>query len=177
MTPFLLADAAANPLAFDYVTMGVTLVVFLLLLAILYFAAWGPIQKGLAKREEVITGARDEALKAKKDAEAMQQKLNAEFAAAQDKIRAMMDEARRDADALKAAEKATGVKEAQEERQRAKRDIELARDQAIAELHQQAVQLSSLMSAKTIGSKLNEDDHRLMLASSIDDLAQTVSKA
>ena len=83
MTILFASDAAgANPLAPDFVTMGVTLVVFLLLLAILYFAAWGPIKKGLAMREETIFAARDDAFKVKKEAEELRTKLNAEFAAA-----------------------------------------------------------------------------------------------
>ena len=48
-----------------------------------------------------------------------------------DKIRGMMDEARRDAESLRAAERAAGQKEASDERDRAKRDIESAKDAAL----------------------------------------------
>ena len=169
--------SGVNPLAPDFVTMGVTLVVFLLLLAILYVAAWGPIKKGLALREETIFAARDDAFKVKKEAEELRAKLNAEFAAAQDKIRAMMDEARKDADALKAAEKAVGAKEGQHEREQAKREIEIAKDQALQEIQQTAVQLAALMSSKAIKRTVNEDDHRRLVAESIDELKKTVTKS
>lgn len=177
MMLFADAGAAANPLAVDYVTMSITLIVFLALLAILYFAAWGPIMKGLTKREELISSARDEAIKAKASAEEAQKKLTAEFAVAQDKIRAMMDEARRDADALKAMEKAVGMKEAQAERDRAKREIEVAKDQAIAELHQQAVKLAALMSSKAMKRTVNEADHLRLVDEALAELNTTVTKA
>jgi F-type H+-transporting ATPase subunit b len=179
MNVLLFAEAGAkvDPLAVDYITMGVTLIVFVALLAILYFAAWGPIMKGLAKREEMISSARDEAVKAKASAEEAQKKLTAEFAAAQDKIRAMMDEARRDADALKATEKAVGIKEAQAERERAKREIEVAKDQAIAELHTQAVKLAALISSKAVKRSVTEADHLRLVDEALAELNTTVTKA
>ncbi len=171
------AAAGANPLAPDYVTMGVTLVVFLLLLAILWAAAWKPILKGLAAREGAILNARDEALKAKKETDEVRAKLNAEFAAANDRIRAMMDEARKDADALKAAEKAVGVKEAQVERDRAKREIETAKEQALQEIQQSAIKLASLMSSKAVGRTMTDDDHRRLVAESLGELKTSMTRA
>lgn len=171
------ADHAANPLQPDYVTMGVTLVVFLLLLGVLYAAAWKPILKGLAAREGAILAARDEAIRTKKEAEDLRTKLNAELAAASDRIRAMMDEARRDADALKASEKAVGVKDAEVERERAKREIETAKEQALQEIQQTAVQLAALMSSKAVGRSMTDDDHRRLVAESLSELKNTVTRA
>ena len=99
----LFAAGSTDPLAPDYVTMGVTLVVFAALLGLLYAFAWGPILAGLKKREEGVFAARDEAVKVKHEAEELRTKLQAEFAAANDRIRGMMDEARVDAEASKAA--------------------------------------------------------------------------
>lgn len=174
---FAEGGGSANPLAPDFVTMGVTLAVFLTLLAVLYFTAWKPILKGLKAREDNIFAAKDEALKTKKEAEDLRAKLQAEFAAANDRIRAMMDEARRDADALKAAEKAVGVKDAQQERERAKREIETAKEQALQEIQQTAVQLAALMSSKAVGRSLGEDDHRRLVAESLSELKNTVTRA
>jgi F-type H+-transporting ATPase subunit b len=168
--------AGGDPLAFDPITAGVTVIVFVIMLAILYFAAWGPIMKGLDKREELIASAKNEAIKAKQDAEKMQATLQAEFAAAQDKIRAMMDEARRDAEALKATEKAVGLKEAQAERERAKRDIDTAKEQALQELNERAVQLAMLVSSKTLKRSVTVDDHKRLLDESLAELETTVTK-
>jgi len=177
MTLFAEAGAVVDPLAVDFITMGITLIVFVLLLVILYVAAWGPIMKGLDKREQLIASARDEAIKAKAAAEEMQQKLQGEFAVAQEKIREMMDEARRDADALKLTEKSVGVKEAQVERERAKREIEVAKDQAISELHQQAVKLATLISTKAVKRSVTEADHQRFVDEALAELTTTVTKA
>jgi F-type H+-transporting ATPase subunit b len=169
--------AGADPLKPDFVTMGTTLVVFLALLALLYATAWKPILAGLRKREDAIFAARDDAVRVKKEAEETRAKLNAEFASAADRIRAMMDEARRDADALKASEKAVGLKEAQAERDRAKREIETAKEQAMQEIQQQAVRLASLMSSKALRRSLGEDDHKRLVDESLAELKATVTKA
>jgi F-type H+-transporting ATPase subunit b len=154
-----------------------TLIVFTCLCLILYFFAWPKISAGLAKREADIAAAKDEAIKAKHEAEQMRETLKKEFADAQDKIRAMMDEARRDADVLKASEKAVGQKEAQTERDRAKREIETAKEQALQEIQQTAVQLAALMSSKAVGRSLGEDDHRRLVAESLSELKNTVTRA
>lgn len=170
------AAGAANPLQPDYVTMSVTLVVFLLLLAILYFAAWGPILKGLAKREEGILSARDEAVRAKHEAEELRVRLKAEFDTAHEKIRGLMDEARRDAEALKATERENGVREAAAERERARREIETAKEQALQEIYQKSIQLASLMSSKALRRTLSADDHARLLDESLAELRTSVSR-
>src|SRR3954469_17558424 len=57
-----------------------TLIVFGLLCAILWRFAWPKIAEGLAKREAMISQARDEALAAKREAEEARVKLQNEFA-------------------------------------------------------------------------------------------------
>jgi F-type H+-transporting ATPase subunit b len=170
MFAFLVADAAKGPMSFDIPTVVTTLVVFGLLMGILWKFAWGPIMKGLELREKNIHAAKDEAAKVKHEVEELRLKLNAEFAAANDKIRAMLEEARRDADALKAKEKEAGIKEAQAERERAKREIETAKEQALQEIQVQAVKLASLMSSKAVRRSVNEDDHKRLVAESLDEL-------
>ena len=102
----------------------------------------------------------------------MTAKLHSEFAAAQDKIRAMMDEARRDADVLRAKERETGAKEAAAERERGKREIESAKDAALADIYQQSVDLATKLSAKTLSRHISVDDHRMLLDESLAELKQ-----
>ena len=165
-------------LALERYDLGIfTLIVFGLLCFILMWFAWPKISKGLAKREAVITAARDEAVLAKKESESIREQLRVEMAVGQDKIRAMMDEARRDADALRIKEKETGVAEATAERKRALADIETAKQQALAEIQGQAIQLASLMSTKAVRRSITADDHSRLLAESLDELKKSVTKA
>jgi F-type H+-transporting ATPase subunit b len=168
--------AAGDPLEPDYVTMGVTLVVFGVLLGVLYTFAWPQILAGLRKREDAIFAARDDAVKVKHEAEELRAKLQAEYAAANDKIRGMMDEARRDAEALRAAEREAGVREAAIERDRAKREIESAKDAALQEIYQRSVQLASLMSAKAIRREMTPADHARLLDESLAELKAAVGR-
>lgn len=153
-----------------------TLIVFGILFLILAKFAWGPFNEGLRKREQLIIAARDEAVKAKAAAEETQKKLQAEFAAAADKIRAMMDEARKDAEVLRIKEREAGVKEAAAERDRAKREIEVAKQQALQEIYQQSVEFASLMSSKAIRRNITADDHRRLIDESLADLKAGVSR-
>lgn len=166
--------AAGNPLEPDYITMGVSLVVFVVLLGILTLTAWKPIIQGMKKREETIFGARDEALKVKHEAEELRAKLQAEFAAANDRIRAMMDEARKDADALKASEREVGKKEAATELDRARRQIAAETEAAMQALRQQAVELAGLMAAKAVRRNVSLGDQQALLAESLAELKTTV---
>lgn len=144
-----------------------TLIVFGLLFFVLSKYAWPNIAAGLKKREAAILGAREEAAKAKTDAEELRTKLQGDLAEAQDKIRAMLDEARRDADALRVTEREAGAKDAQAERDRARKEIQTEKDAALQELYQQAVQLAAMMSSKTIRRQLSPEDHSRLLDESL----------
>jgi F-type H+-transporting ATPase subunit b len=147
-----------------------TLIVFGLLCAILYWFAWPKISEGLDRREAAITSARDEAIRVKHEAEEIRVKLQAEFANAHGQIRAMMDEARRDAEVLRAKEREAGQREAAAERDRVKREIETAKDTALQEIYQRSVQLASLMSQKAIRRQLTIEDQNRLLEESLAEL-------
>src|SRR5262249_12493765 len=154
-----------------------TLIVFGVLFFILAKFAWGPFQDGLRKREAGLYALRDEAAKAKSDAEALRAQLHKDSTAAQDQIRAMLEEARRDADKLRAEQREMGVKDAAAERERAKREIEAAKDVALNDLYKQAVDLAALMSAKTLSRQITSEDHKKLLDESLAELKQSASKA
>jgi len=153
-----------------------TLIVFGLLCLILYKFAWPKISQGLAAREAVITAARDEAVKVRHEAEEIRTKLQAEFAQANDKIRGLLEEARRDAEALRAKEREAGMKEAMAERERARREIENAKEVALQEIYQQSIKLASMMSSKAIRRQLTVDDQNRLLSESLAELNSTVSR-
>src|SRR5438552_4049412 len=75
-----------------------TIVVFLVLLFVLGKYAWKPMLQGLEQREHSIQSAMEEAKKAKEEALALRNQLAEEAAKAQDKVRQVIDQARRDAE-------------------------------------------------------------------------------
>ena len=154
-----------------------TLLVFGLLFLILGKFAWGPFTEGLRKREAGLLAVRDEATKAKAEAEALRAQLQKDNASAQDQIRAMLEEARRDAEKLRAEQREAGVKDAAAERERAKREIEAAKDAALNDIYRQAVDLAALISAKALSRQVTVDDHQRLLDESLAELKQAASKA
>ena len=154
-----------------------TLIVFGLLLFVLSKFAWPHIAEGLKKREAAIIGAREEAAIAKKEAEELRAKLQKDYAEAQDKIRAMLDEARRDSDALRVTEREAGARDAQKLVADARKEIQAEKEVVLQELYQQAVQLASMMSSKTLRRQMSADDHRKLLDESLAELRSTVGKA
>ncbi|MCE9563714.1 MAG: hypothetical protein K8U57_16860 [Planctomycetes bacterium] len=147
-----------------------TLIVFALLIAILSKFAWPAIKEGLEKREATIIGAQEEARRDRKEALEALVKAKAELDAAAAKAKDILDEARRDADALKVSEREVGVKEAAAERERARRETETNKAVMMKEVYEQAVKLASLMSEKALGRQISSDDHARLLDQSIAEL-------
>jgi F-type H+-transporting ATPase subunit b len=154
-----------------------TLIVFTLLLFFLGKFAWPNIVAGMKAREEGIAKLKDDAIKALEAASVKQTELDAKLAAANDEIRKMLDEARRDAIALREAEKQAGLKEAQQERERAKREIDTAKEQALQEIYQKSVQLAALMSSKAVRRQMTASDHERLIEESLAELKTNMTKA
>jgi len=152
-----------------------TLIVFCVLLFLMGKFAWPAISAGMKAREDVIVKARDEAIDARKAAEAIRAELAAKMAAAQDEVKGIIEEARRDAVKLKAAERETGVKEAAAERDRAKREIATALEQAKAELYTKSVEIAALISSKAMRREMTAADHARLLDESLAELGTTVA--
>lgn len=147
-----------------------TCVVFFLLLFILTKFAWAPILEGLKAREANITNVMEEAKKLRAENQADHAKFQAELKEAYAKIPAMMEVARKDAEELKERIRTEGNAEVQKERQRLLRELDIAKDQALQDLWNQAAQLATLISTKAIGRSLNADDHRRLVDEALDEL-------
>jgi len=153
------------------VDLGVwTLVVFLLLLFILSRLAWKPMLEGLKKRESNIKSAMEEARKAREEAEKLQAYFQAEMNKAGEKVREILDEARRDAQRTTDDMVARARGEIQAERERLYRELATARDQALQEIWNQAAQVATLVSAKAIRRSLSAEDHRRLVDEALAEL-------
>jgi F-type H+-transporting ATPase subunit b len=150
-----------------------TIVVFVVLLLILGKYAWKPMLQGLEQREHSIQSAMEEAKKAKEEALVLRNQLTEEAAKAQDKVREVIDQARRDAERVSADLLAKAKTDIQGERDRFRRDVDTARDQAVKELWGQAAQLATLISSKAIRRQLTPDDHRRLVDEAIAELNET----
>jgi F-type H+-transporting ATPase subunit b len=162
--------AAPNAMEFRYDTALWALVVFVGLAAVLYFKAWGPILEGLKKREDTIRSSLEEARHTRDEMARIQAQFQKELADAHQQIPKLMEEARKDAELLSNEMRAKAVADISAERERLRREVEIAKDQAIKELWEQAAQLATLISAKAIGRALTEDDHRRLLDEALNEM-------
>jgi F-type H+-transporting ATPase subunit b len=166
-------EAEENPILSPRFDLGIwTLVVFALLLLVLRRYAWGPMLEGLQKREENIRAAREDAERAREEAQRLRAELQAEMDRAAEKVRDFMDAARRDAQHASDEMMAKTRADIQTERERLRREIGMARDQALQEIWNQAADLATLISAKAIRRQLTPDDHRRLVDDAIAQLRQ-----
>jgi F-type H+-transporting ATPase subunit b len=175
-SPALAADehaaAARGPLDIAFDTALWAVFVFVAMLIVLRLKAWNPILEGLQKREETIRTSLEEAKKTRDDMAKMQAKFEKDMADAQRQIPQLMEDARKKAEEMANEIRAKAAADIQTERERLRHEVEMAKDQAIKQLWEQAAQLATLISAKVIGRSLNEDDHRRLLDESMQEMRQ-----
>ena len=152
-----------NPLAFVLDTAIWSVVIFIGLLMILHRRAWGPILEGLQKREEAIKSSLEEAKKVRADMAAMKAQFEKELAETHQQIPKLMEDARKKAEELGVEMRAKAAADIQTERDRLRREIDVAKDQAVKKLWEEAAHLATLISAKAIGKSLSEEDHRRLI--------------
>jgi len=173
-TPGLLyaAEENGNLLAprFDLVLWS--LVVFVLLLIVLGKFAWGPMLHGLQRREQNIRSAIEEAQKTREEAQKLRVQFEQQLAKAHENVRDILDEGRRAAQQLTEEMTSKARADIQAEQERRRREIEMAKDQALQELWNQSAQLATLISAKAIRRQLNEEDHRRLVDEALAELRQ-----
>jgi F-type H+-transporting ATPase subunit b len=153
-----------------------SIVIFVLLLIVLRVFAWGPILEGLQKRESQIRASIKEAEDARSSAQQMREQLQQEMNNAQDKVRALMDEARKNGEHLREQMVSDARKEIQSERERLHREAELARDQALQQIVNQTADLAVLVSTKIIPRQLSADDQRRLVDEALGDLRQAAAE-
>jgi F-type H+-transporting ATPase subunit b len=149
-----------------------TVVVFLLLLFILRKVAWKPMLEGLQKREENIRSALEEAKRSHEESQKLRAEMTAQMAAAQDKIKATLDEARRDAQSMSDDLISKAKTEISAERQRLHREVTMARDQALEAISTHTAELATLVASKALGRGVAIDDQDRLIHEALADLGQ-----
>ena len=146
------------------------LIIFLVLLAVLYPTAWKNVLVGLKAREERIRKDIADAEASRARAEATLKEYNSQLAAAEKRVSEMLAKAAADGEAIAAGIRTRAQQEAEDTRQRALRDIDAARDQAVQQIHEEAAVLATSVAEKILRRELNADDQRELVAQSLSEL-------
>jgi F-type H+-transporting ATPase subunit b len=150
---------APNPLIIDPDLAIFTAVIFAVLLIVLTKFAWKPISEALERREHSIADNIASAERVAADAKLMLADYERKLSGAADEVRAMLEEARRDAEATKQEIVAEARVAAKAEQDRAMREIGTAKDAALKELAERSADLAVELAGKLIRAKLTKDDH------------------
>jgi len=176
MTPAVFAsgEGEAEPSLFagDFGNAFWTLLIFLLVLGVLAKWAWPQILKGLQHRERFIRESLASAKTEREEAQKLLEKHAEMIKEAQRQATAIVDEGRRDAEEVKKRVGAEAKAEGDKAINRAKREIELARDDAVKQLHDQAVLLATNIAGKIVERELTPTDHKRLVDEALADLGK-----
>ena len=141
--------------------------VFLTLLGLLWKFAWGPIMLALEQREHRIQKTIDDADAKNKEALAKMAEYEKKINASKDEAAAIIAEGKRDVEKVKEEILAEANKEAQRTLERAKREITLAKDAAVAELREKVLDLTAQIATRVIEREIKSEDHRRFVSEAV----------
>jgi F-type H+-transporting ATPase subunit b len=164
-------DEASTPFAGTKVLDAVVaIVVFALLVVVLGRFAWGPLLKALQNRERLIEESLMKATQDRKDAEARLKEYTDRLDHAREEASAIVNEGKRDADVVKRRIEAQAQAEAEAIIARARREIDIARDDAIKALYEHTAELATIVAGRIIRKQLTPEDHRALVSEAIEQI-------
>jgi F-type H+-transporting ATPase subunit b len=144
-----------------------TAVVFLVVLAILWRFAWGPISQGLAKREEEIAGQIAEAHRSNEAAKQLLAEYESKLSDAKDEVRGLLDDGRRRAEQLAHEMLERAKQDAANQRRQALEQIESATAGALQELAERSAELAVELAGKIVRARLDPSDHARLVEEAV----------
>ncbi len=137
--------------------------VFVVLMLVLRSFAWKPILEGLQQREKFIHDSIEDAKRHQREAEETLRRYTEQINHAREEATAIVEEGRRDAEAVRKRMNEEARAESHALVERAKRDLAIARDDAIKALYRQSVELSTQMAAKLVKRQLTPQDQQALI--------------
>lgn len=137
--------------------------VFVLLCTGLYFAAWKPISQGLERRETTIANQIADAQRASEQSALRLKEYEAKLADAAVQAQDLVNQAKRDAEAVAVRIKTDAQTEAARMVDRARSEIETATQSALSELSSKSTDIAFGLARKVIGRELKPGDHQQLI--------------
>jgi F-type H+-transporting ATPase subunit b len=153
-----------------------TVIVFLLMLGILWKFAWGPLMKALEEREARIAKKIENAEGKFKEAEAKAVEYQRKIQQAKDEAVEIVAEGKRDAEKLREEILAAANLEAEKNLQRAKREIQLAKEHAVDEMRKSIIRMTAQLASEVIRREVREDDHARFVSQGMESFSKNAEK-
>jgi F-type H+-transporting ATPase subunit b len=156
-------EVSLNPMEFFGSTAAWTFIIFLMVVAILYKYAFGPIAKALDEREQGILGNIASAQKQNDEAKALLRQYQEKLDASKEEVRQIIENAKKDAlrqaeDIVAKAREAAGL-----ERDRAMKEIESATMSALQSIAERSAVLATNLAGKMIRAEVKPEQHRHLI--------------
>ncbi len=141
---------------------------FLLLMGVLVYFLYHPIQKILAERRQKISDDLQAAGKSRESWEKSSKEAKVAFEKAQQEALEIVNRAKLEAEKLRQEILTTAQREAEELRVKTQNEIERAKKAANAELREGAVSLALLATSKVISDQMNKELNEKLIRSTLD---------
>ena len=159
---------ATNPFVVDPDLAIATGIVFVLLFLVLSKFAWGPIVEALDNREQSVANKIEEANNNFAKAQEQLAIYEKKIAAAAEESRAMLDTARKDAEAVAAKLRAEAEEDAKRQRERALTDIEAAKNAALRDISEKSADIAVSLAGKIVRREVKSADHAELIRGALD---------
>lgn len=140
-----------------------TAVVFLVLLAVLWKYAWGPIVRALQQREQTIADQIAQAQRQHQEAQTLLAQYQQKLAQSQAEVQQMLEEARRQAEQTGRQIVQQAHQQAEQDREKMLQEIQRAKQQALRELSGEAAALAVQLAGKILQAELRPERHRQII--------------
>ena len=168
----LTAGGHADVMTMNWLPGVTTLFVFFIAIGFLAWKVWPLILKGLDEREGKIRETLAQADDAKAKAEAALAEYQASLAEARKEAGEMIARAKADAKTAGEELRRRNESELAEMKQRATREIDAARQTAVAELHAEATTLAAFIAGKILEREITADDQRRLVDEALGELGR-----
>lgn len=164
------SEGESNLFAGDIGNAVWTLVIFVLVIVVLGKFAWTPLLEALQKREDFIRDSLEVAKENRLAAEAQLKEYEEKLAKAQGEATEIIEEAKRAAETLRARLEEKTRQESENMLDRARREINIAKQSAVKELYSTSAQLATDIAGRVLQRELTPADHERLIEESIGEL-------
>jgi len=157
-----------NPIVPELNELVYSLIAFAVLLLMFKKFGFAPVKKAMEDRTERIRKDLDQAESAKTEAESILDEYKKKLADAKSESNRIIDEARQQAEKIKADITESANKEVAEQKEKATQDIESARNAAIASLQTSVASMAIELAEKVVEKNLDRDTNQRLIDSFIE---------
>jgi F-type H+-transporting ATPase subunit b len=174
MNLFIASESASeSPFHIEFLTLGTTIVVFVVFLLLAAKFVWPHILQGLDQRDQKLRDDLDAAEEARQQAKDALAEYEQEVAKSRAEAGDMIAKARQDAKAVAEELRSSNTRELAEMKAAATADIDAAKRAAIGEIHTEASTLAVAIASRILDREISATDQQALIDESLTEMAES----